>query len=136
AIAELAQAEPNDEVAMPYAGEELSFGPDYIIPKPFDPRLIVKVAPAVAQAAMDSGVARRPSEDLEAYRQTLICLVHRTGQLMRPLFMQAKWAVKRVVYADGEDERVLRAAQTIIDERLAFPVLIGRAAVIDMRIKK
>ena len=136
AIAELAQAEPNDEVAIAYAGEELSFGPEYIIPKPFDPRLIVKVAPAVAQAAMDSGVARRPIEDIEAYRQKLMGLVYRTGPLMRPLFLQAKLAAKRVVYADGEDERVLRAAQTIIDERLAFPVLIGRPSVIEMRIAK
>ena len=136
AIAELAEAEPNDEVATAYAGQELGFGPDYIIPKPFDPRLIVKVAPAVAQAAMDSGVARRPIEDMEAYRQKLMGLVYRTGQLMRPLFMQAKSSTKRVVYADGEDERVLRAVQTIIDERLAFPILIGRPSVIDMRIKK
>ncbi|MFA7668971.1 MAG: NADP-dependent malic enzyme, partial [Burkholderiaceae bacterium] len=136
AIAELAEAEPNDEVATAYAGEELSFGPDYIIPKPFDPRLIVKVAPAVAQAAMDSGVARRPIEDMETYRQKLMGVVYRTGQLMRPLFMQAKSNSKRVVYADGEDERVLRAAQTIVDERFAFPVLIGRPSVIEMRIEK
>ncbi len=136
AIAELAQAEPNDEVATAYAGEELSFGPEYIIPKPFDPRLIIKLAPAVAQAAMDSGVARRPIEDMEGYRQKLLGLVYRTGQLMRPLFMEAKSDLKRVIYADGEDERVLRAAQIIIDERLAFPVLIGRPSVIEMRIKK
>src|SRR5690606_16041934 len=119
-----------------YADQDLSFGPDYIIPKPFDPRLIVKLAPAVAQAAMDSGVARRPIEDMEAYRQKLMGMVYRTGPLMRPLFMQAKASLKRVVYADGEDERVLRAAQTIIDERLAFPVLIGRPSVIEMRIQK
>ncbi len=136
AIAELAQAEQNDEVATAYEGQELNFGPEYIIPKPFDPRLIIKVAPAVAQAAMDSGVARRPIEDMEAYRQKLMTLVYRTGQLMRPLFMQAKSAAKRVVFADGEDERVLRAVQTIIDERLAFPVLIGRPSVIEMRIRK
>lgn len=136
AIAELAEAEPSDEVATAYAGQDLSFGPEYIIPKPFDPRLIVKLAPAVAQAAMDSGVARRPIEDMEAYRHKLMSMVYRTGPLMRPLFMQAKAALKRVVYADGEDERVLRAAQTIIDERLAFPVLVGRPAVIEMRIQK
>lgn len=136
AIAELAEAEPNDEVATAYAGQDLSFGPEYIIPKPFDPRLIIKVAPAVAQAAMDSGVARRPIEDMESYRQRLMGLVYRTGQLMRPLFMQAKSDPKRVAYADGEDERVLRAAQTVIDERLAIPVLIGRPAVIEMRIQK
>src|SRR5690606_5211985 len=117
AIAELAEAEPNDEVATAYAGQDLSFGPEYIIPKPFDPRLIVKLAPAVAQAAMDSGVARRPIEDMEAYRQKLMGMVYRTGPLMRPLFMQAKASLKRVVYADGEDERVLRAVQTVSDER-------------------
>jgi malate dehydrogenase (oxaloacetate-decarboxylating)(NADP+) len=136
AIAELAEAEQNDEVALAYADQELTFGPDYIIPKPFDPRLIVKIAPAVAEAASASGVARRPIEDIEAYRQKLISLVYHTGQLMRPLFMQAKSAPKRVIYADGEDERVLRAAQTIIDEQLAHPILVGRPNVIDMRIRK
>jgi malate dehydrogenase (oxaloacetate-decarboxylating)(NADP+) len=136
AIAELAEAEQNDEVANAYAGQELSFGPDYIIPKPFDPRLIVKIAPAVAAAAAASGVAARPIEDLEAYRQKLMSLVYHTGQLMRPLFMQAKTAPKRVIYADGEDERVLRAAQTVVDENIAHPILIGRPAVIQMRIEK
>lgn len=136
AIAELAEAEQNDEVALAYADQDLSFGPDYIIPKPFDPRLIVKIAPAVAEAASASGVARRPIEDIEAYRQKLMSLVYHTGQLMRPLFMQAKSAPKRVIYADGEDERVLRAAQTIVDERLAFPIMVGRPNVIEMRIKK
>ncbi len=136
AIAELAEAEQNDEVATAYAGQELEFGPDYIIPKPFDPRLIVKIAPAVAEAAMASGVARRPIEDIEAYRQKLMSLVYHTGQLMRPLFMQAKSAPKRVIYADGEDERVLRAAQTVVDEKFAHPILVGRPSVIEMRIKK
>ena len=136
AIAELAQAEQNDEVAAAYAGEELSFGPEYIIPKPFDPRLIVKIAPAVAQAAMDSGVARRPIEDMEAYRQKLISQVYHSGQLMRPLFLQAKSAPKRIIYADGEDERVLRAVQTVVDEKIARPILIGRPNVIDMRVKR
>ncbi len=136
AIAELAQAEQNDQVALAYAGEELSFGPDYIIPKPFDPRLIIKIAPAVAEAAAASGVAARPIEDMEAYRQKLMSLVYHTGQLMRPLFMQAKSAPKRVIYADGEDERVLRAAQTVVDEQIAQPILIGRPSVIEMRIKK
>ncbi|MGB6105929.1 MAG: NADP-dependent malic enzyme [Pusillimonas sp.] len=136
AIAELAEAEQNDEVATAYAGQELAFGPDYIIPKPFDSRLIVKIAPAVAEAAAASGVARRPIADLEAYRQKLMSLVYHTGQLMRPLFMQAKSAPKRVIYADGEDERVLRAAQTVADEQFAHPILVGRPAVIDMRIKK
>ena len=136
AIAELAEAEQNDEVARAYAGQELSFGADYIIPKPFDPRLIVQIAPAVAQAAADSGVALRPIEDMQAYRQKLMAFVYHSGQLMRPLFLQARQAPKRVVYADGEDERVLRAVQTIVDEGLAFPILVGRPGVIDMRVKK
>ena len=136
AIAELSEAEQNDEVAMAYAGQDLSFGPDYIIPKPFDPRLIIKIAPAVAEAASASGVARRPIEDMEAYRQKLMSLVYHTGQLMRPLFMQAKLAPKRVIYADGEDERVLRAVQTVVDETIANPILIGRPAVIEMRVRK
>ncbi|MEN5165391.1 NADP-dependent malic enzyme [Achromobacter kerstersii] len=136
AIAELAQAEQNDEVARAYAGQELSFGPDYIIPKPFDPRLIFQIAPAVAQAAADSGVAARPIEDIEAYRQKLMGFVYHSGQLMRPLFAQAKKAPKRVIYADGEDERVLRAVQTVVDEKLARPILIGRPSVIEMRITK
>jgi len=136
AIAELAEAEQNDEVALAYAGQELSFGPDYIIPKPFDPRLIVKIAPAIAQAAAESGVAQRPIEDMEAYRQKLMGFVYYSGQLMRPLFQQAKQAPKRVIYADGEDERVLRAVQTVVDERLAQPILVGRPSVIEMRIKK
>ncbi len=137
AIAELAQAEPSDEVALAYEGQDINFGPEYIIPKPFDPRLIVQIAPAIAKAAMDSGVATRPIEDMDAYRQQLLGFVYRSGPLMRPLFKQARTTPpKRVVYADGEDERVLRAAQTVIDEQLAYPILIGRPAVIDMRIKK
>jgi len=136
AIAELAQAEQNDEVARAYEGQALDFGPDYIIPKPFDTRLIVQIAPAVAQAAADSGVALRPIADMEAYRQKLMSFVYHSGTLMRPLFAQAKQAPKRVIYADGEDERVLRAVQTVVDEKLAQPILIGRPAVINMRIKK
>ncbi|OZI27921.1 NADP-dependent malic enzyme [Bordetella genomosp. 7] len=136
AIAELAQAEQNDEVARAYDGQDLSFGPEYIIPKPFDPRLIVQIAPAVAQAAADSGVALRPIQDIEGYRQQLMGFVYHSGQLMRPLFAQAKQAPKRVIYADGEDERVLRAAQTVVDEKLAYPILVGRPAVIEMRVKK
>ncbi|NYT65841.1 NADP-dependent malic enzyme [Alcaligenaceae bacterium] len=136
AIAELAQAEQNDEVALAYPGDELSFGPEYIIPRPFDPRLIVKIAPAVAEAAMKSGVAARPIADMEAYRQKLIALVYHSGQLMRPLFAQAKSAPKRVIYADGEDERVLRAVQTVVDEKIAMPILVGRPSVIEMRLKK
>ena len=136
AIAELAQAEQNDEVALAYAGHDLTFGPEYIIPKPFDPRLIVQIAPAIAQAAADSGVAARPIEDIEAYRQKLMGFVYHSGQLMRPLFAQAKKAPKRVIYADGEDERVLRAAQSVIEEKLAYPILIGRPSVIEMRAQK
>lgn len=136
AIAELAQAEQSDEVAQAYAGQDLSFGPDYIIPKPFDPRLIMLIAPAVAEAAEKSGVARRPIKDLDAYREKLQAMVYHSGQLMSPLFSQAKRAPKRVIYADGEDERVLRAAQTAIDEKIAFPILVGRPNVINMRVQK
>lgn len=137
AIAELAQEEPYDSSGVE-DGDELSFGPEYIIPRPFDPRLIVRVASAVAKAAMDTGVARRPIEDFEAYRQKLVALTYRSGALMRPLFLQAKEipALKRLAYSDGEDERVLRAAQTMVDEKIAHPILIGRPSVIDMRIKR
>lgn len=136
AIAELAQAEQTDEVAQAYQGQDLSFGPEYIIPKPFDPRLIVTIAPAVAQAAAESGVALRPIEDIEAYKQKLLSQVYHSGQIMRPVFHQARQDPKRVLFTDGEDERVLRAAQTAIDEKIAHPILIGRPAVIDMRIAK
>ncbi|MBW0454504.1 MAG: NADP-dependent malic enzyme [Candidatus Kinetoplastibacterium crithidii] len=136
AIADLAQAEQNDEVALAYSGQNLSFGPEYIIPKPFDPRLIVHIAPAVAKAAEESGVAKRPIKNLEAYKQKLASYVYHSGQIMLPLFEQAQKDLKRVIYADGEDERVLRAVQTIIDEKLAYPILIGRLSVIEMRIKK
>ena len=136
AIAELAQAEQNDEVASVYQDHDLNFGPEYIIPKPFDPRLIVQIAPAIAQAAMDSGVATRPIEDMDAYRSQLMSFIYRSGQLMRPLYKQAKSDPKRVVFADGEDERVLHAAQTVIDEKLAHPILVGRPSVINMRIEK
>ncbi len=136
AIAELAQAEQNDEVASVYQDQDLNFGPEYIIPKPFDPRLIVQIAPAIAQAAMDSGVATRPIEDMDAYRSQLMSFIYRSGQLMRPLYKQAKSDPKRVVFADGEDERILHAAQTVIDEKLAYPILVGRPGVINMRIEK
>ncbi|MEQ4618845.1 MAG: NADP-dependent malic enzyme [Corticimicrobacter sp.] len=136
AIADLAQAEQNDQVALAYADEDLSFGPEYIIPKPFDPRLIFKIAPAIAKAAEESGVAARPIQDMEAYRQKLQSFVYHSGQLMRPLFAQARDSGKRVVYADGEDERILRAVQTVVDEKIAFPILIGRPSVINMRIEK
>jgi malate dehydrogenase (oxaloacetate-decarboxylating)(NADP+) len=139
-IAALAKAETSDEVAAAYAGQELKFGPDYIIPKPFDARLILRIAPAVAQAAADSGVATRPIADLEAYRQQLTRFVYQTGMVMRPVFAAARaasaQAPARVVYAEGEDERVLRAVQVVRDEGLAFPILVGRPAVIAMRIER
>lgn len=136
-IAELTKADISEEVATAYAGQELSFGPDYIIPKPFDSRLILRIAPAVAKAAAASGVAARPIEDLEAYRQHLTRFVYQTGMFMRPVFTAAKAATaKRVAYAEGEDDRVLRAAQQAVDEGLARPILIGRPAVIEARIKK
>jgi malate dehydrogenase (oxaloacetate-decarboxylating)(NADP+) len=138
-IADLAKSEISDEVASAYKGQELSFGPDYLIPKPFDTRLILKIAPAVAQAAADSGVATRPITDMEAYKQSLSRFVSQTGILMRPIFNAAKAVPatrKRVAFADGEDERALRAAQMAIDEHLATPILIGRPAVIQSRIAK
>ncbi len=135
AIAELAQAEGSDIVAIAYGGEEMKFGPEYLIPRPFDPRLIARIAPAVAQAAMDSGVATRPITDLNAYRESLSQFVYHSGLIMKPLFAAAKASPKRIVYAEGEDERVLRAAQTVVDEGLAKPTLIGRPAVIERRIE-
>ena len=136
AIAELAQAETSDIVATAYGGEQLKFGPEYLIPRPFDPRLIARIAPAVARAAMDSGVATRPIADLEAYRESLGQFVYHSGLIMKPLFGAAKAAPKRVVYAEGEDERVLRAVQTVVDEQLAKPILIGRPQVIERRIEQ
>ncbi|GHD76245.1 NADP-dependent malic enzyme [Vogesella fluminis] len=136
AIADLAMAEQNDVVATAYGDQELSFGPEYVIPKPFDPRLIVKIAPAVAKAAMDSGVATRPIKDFDAYIDQLAQFVYKTNLFMKPVFSQAKKALKRVVMAEGEDERVLHATQEIAAQGLAFPILIGRPAVIEKRIKK
>jgi len=136
AIAELAQAEQSDVVAMAYGGQDLSFGPEYIIPTPFDPRLIIKIAPAVAKAAMDSGVATRPIADFDAYRQQLTNFVYHSGFVMKPVFNKAKQSPKRVIYAEGEDERVLRAVQAVADEGLAKPILIGRPEVVDMRLEK
>nr|WP_315464883.1 NADP-dependent malic enzyme [uncultured Rhodoferax sp.] len=137
AIAELAQAEQSEVVAAAYAGEQLAFGPEYLIPKPFDPRLMMKIAPAVAQAAADSGVALRPIQDMDAYREKLQSFVYASGTTMKPIFNAAKKALKkRVAYAEGEDERVLRAAQIVVDERIALPTLIGRPAVIAERIEK
>ena len=135
-IAELAKAGLSDEVAATYAGKDLHFGPDYLIPTPFDARLILRIAPAVAQAAAESGVATRPIEDIAAYRESLTRFVYQTGMFMRPVFHAAKLAQKRVAYAEGEDERVLRAVQSAIDDGLAKPILIGRPAVINDRIAK
>ena len=138
AIAELAEAEQSDVVAQAYGGADLNFGPNYLIPKPFDPRLIVKIAPAVAQAAIDSGVATRPI-DMDAYVQSLNEFVYQSGIIMKPVFTMAKRVPleqKRVLYSEGESELVLRAVRAVVDESLARPVLIGRPAVIDMRIEK
>ena len=137
AIAELAQAEQSEVVAAAYAGEQLAFGPEYLIPKPFDPRLMIKIAPAVAKAAADSGVALRPVGDLEAYREQLQSFVYASGTTMKPIFAAAKNGLKkRVAFAEGEDERVLRAVQIIVDEGIAMPTLIGRPAIIAERIEK
>ena len=137
AIAELAEeTDQGDEVAKAYEGHSLEFGPEYLIPKPFDPRLIIKIAPAVAQAAMDSGVATRPIQDMDAYREQLGATVYRTGMVMRPVFAAAKQKAARIVFAEGEDERVLRAAQFVLTEKIAKPIIIGRPAVIEMRLKK
>ncbi len=140
-IAALAKAEVSDEVAGAYAGQELRFGPDYIIPKPFDSRLILRIAPAVAEAAAADGVATRPITDLAAYRESLSRFVYQTGMFMRPVFAAAKRQQQsarpaRVVYAEGEDERVLRAVQVVLDEGLARPILIGRPEVVKMRIQR
>jgi malate dehydrogenase (oxaloacetate-decarboxylating)(NADP+) len=136
AIADLAMAEQSDIVAHAYNVENLRFGPEYLIPKPFDPRLIVMVAPAVAKAAMDSGVATRPIADFGAYREKLTQFVYHSGLLMKPIFAAAKKSPKRIVYAEGEDERVLRAVQVVVDEGLARPILVGRPAVIAARTER
>ena len=137
AIAELAQAEQSEVVAAAYAGQQLAFGPDYLIPKPFDPRLMIKIAPAVAQAAADSGVASRPVKDMDAYRDKLQSFVYASGTTMKPIFAAAKLAAKkRVAFCEGEEERVLRAAQIVADEGVARPTLIGRPKIIAQRIEK
>jgi malate dehydrogenase (oxaloacetate-decarboxylating)(NADP+) len=135
AIAALARAEASEVVAAAYGGQAPVFGPDYIIPKPFDPRLILHIAPAVARAAMDSGVASHPIADFAAYKRDLERFVFRSGQLMRPVFEAAKAAPCRIAYAEGEDERVLRAAQSLVDDAIAQPVLLGRRAVIAERVR-
>ncbi|TAH32662.1 MAG: NADP-dependent malic enzyme [Alphaproteobacteria bacterium] len=136
AIAELAHVESSDVASRAYGDAAMSFGRDYIIPKPFDPRLILKIAPAVAKAAMDSGVATRPIKDFEAYHQDLSQFVFRSGLVMKPVFEAAKENPQRIVYAEGEDERVLRAIQVVVDEGLAKPIIIGRPDVIKKRIEK
>ena len=138
-IAALAKAESSAEVAAAYAGKELNFGPDYIIPTPFDPRLILRIAPAVAEAAVRSGVATRPITDIAAYRASLERYIYQSGMLMRPVISAAQAvpaAQKRVVYAEGEDERVLRAVQSVVDDGLATPLLVGRQSVIERRIAR
>ena len=137
AIAELAQAEQSEVVAAAYVGEQLSFGSEYLIPKPFDPRLMIKIAPAVALAAQTSGVALRPIADMDAYREKLLSFVYASGQTMKPIYAAAKNAQhKRVAYAEGEEERILRAVQVVVDEQLAQPTLIGRPSVIARRIEQ
>jgi malate dehydrogenase (oxaloacetate-decarboxylating)(NADP+) len=136
AIAALARETPSEVVARAYGGEARPFGVTSLIPSPFDPRLILRIAPAVAQAAMDSGVATRPLEDLQAYADSLIRFVFRSGFIMKPLFEKAKAAPKRVIYAEGEDERVLRAVQAIVEEGIARPILIGRPSVVETRLKR
>ena len=137
AIAALAREEPSEVAARAYSGETPIFGPDFLIPSPFDPRLILRIAPAVARAACETGVATRPIEDWEAYTDRLTRFVFRSGLIMKPIFSTARTARKdRVIYADGEDERVLRAAQVVLEEGIARPTLIGRPSVIDMRLKR
>jgi malate dehydrogenase (oxaloacetate-decarboxylating)(NADP+) len=137
AIADLAMAEQNDQVAAAYGDAgTLSFGPEYLIPKPFDPRLIVRIAPAVAKAAMDSGVATRPIKDMEAYKQQLTQFVYHSGAVMKPIFEAAKKSPRRVVFAEGEEERVMRAIQVVIDEGIAKPIVIARPAVFAQRVEK
>jgi malate dehydrogenase (oxaloacetate-decarboxylating)(NADP+) len=135
-IAALAKEETSDEVAAAYAGQELQFGPEYLIPKPFDARLILRIAPAVAAAAVESGVAERPIADMAAYRESLTRYVYQTGMFMRPVFAAAKRTPARVVYAEGEDERVLRAVQAVLTEGMAQPILVGRPSVIQMRLER
>ena len=141
AICKLAQEEPNDIVAAAYGGNQLDFGPGYLIPKPFDPRLIVRIAPAVAKAAMEDGVATRPIEDLEAYAEQLQQFVYHSGSFMKPIFSLARSYVRdggksRIVFTEGEDERVLRAVQVLIDEKICRPILVGRPAILENRIRQ
>jgi len=136
AIADLAMQESSDIVTAAYGGKPSRFGPDYLIPRPFDPRLITRIAPAVARAAMDSGVATRPIEDFDAYRLRLTQFVFHSGLVMKPIFERARHDPKRIVYCDGEEERVLRAVQAVVDDGLAKPILVGRRKVVDVRIRR
>ncbi|MGH6946621.1 MAG: NADP-dependent malic enzyme [Kiloniellales bacterium] len=136
ALADLAQAEQSEVVAKAYGGEPTRFGADYLIPRPFDPRLILEIAPAVARAAMDSGVATRPIADFEAYSQRLKQFVFRSGTIMKPIFARAKQDPKRLIYAEGEDERVLRAVQVVLDEGIAKPIVVARPEVLESRIER
>src|SRR5437588_3605799 len=136
AIAALARESPSDVAARAYGGEFRTFGPGSLIPNPFDPRLILRIAPAVAKAAMESGVAARPISDFATYRERLSRFVFRSGFIMKPVFAQAKEQMKRVIYAEGEDERILRATQVVVEEGLARPILIGRPAIVEARIKR
>src|SRR5690606_37519281 len=137
AIAALAQEEPSDVAARAYSDETPGFGPDFLIPSPFDPRLILRIAPAVAKAACETGVATRPIEDMDAYVDRLTRFVFRSGLIMKPVFSAARKAsANRVIYADGEDERVLRAAQVVLEEGIARPILIGRPNVIEVRLRR
>ena len=136
AIADLAMAEQSEVVAKAYGDGERSFGPEYLIPRPFDPRLMLEISPAVAKAAMDSGVATRPIEDFEVYRQKLAEFVFRSGLVMKPVFERARQNPQRLIYAEGEDERILRAVQIVVDEKVAKPILVGRPEVISTRIKR
>ena len=136
AIADLAMAETSEVVAKAYGGSSLKFGEEYLIPKPFDPRLIVRIAPAVAKAAIESGVATRPIDDFKVYRQKLIQFVFQTGFLMKPIFDQAKQKPKRIVYAEGEEPRILQTMQQVVEEGLAFPILVGRPEVVESRLEE
>ena len=136
ALAELARMEASDVITAAYGGKSLKFGPDYLIPKPFDPRLAMQVAPAVAKAAMESGVATRPIDDLEGYRERMMQMVFRTGLVMKPMFDAAKADPRRVIYAEGEEPVILRAVQNVLDDGLAIPTLIGRPSVVRKRIQK
>jgi malate dehydrogenase (oxaloacetate-decarboxylating)(NADP+) len=139
AVADLARQEQSDVVASAYGNADAKFGPEYLIPKPFDPRLILRIAPAVAKAAMESGVAARPIRDLGAYRSSLERFAYQSGTFMKPIFAAAKEPATgraRIIFAEGEEERVLRAAQVLVDERIAFPILVGRPAVIENRLSR